>query len=77
MFSLTRYWVQALAAYRRSDALLPDLADTHLHIGRALELLGQPELAVTYLTRSRALAAGRTSAEQDVQRLRIAGSGNL
>ncbi|WP_158743608.1 radical SAM/SPASM domain-containing protein [Acidisphaera sp. L21] len=60
---------EGLAAYRRSDDLLPDQADTHLQIGRALGMLGQPELALDHFERSITLAGSPCDAEGERRNL--------
>ena len=47
---------EALKAYYRADALLPDQADTHIQIGRALTLLKKADLAAEHWARASALS---------------------
>lgn len=65
---------EALAAYRRSAALAPDCADTHLQLGRMLDALEQPDAAISHFERSVALSEASgdhaSAAAGDLRRLR-------
>jgi len=60
---------EALEAYRHSDSLRPNIADTHLQIGRALILLEQPDLALEHFTRSMQLARMTSDADREIAAL--------
>ena len=61
---------EALAAYRRSDAIKPDQPDTLQQIGRMLRRLGQEEEALAIYDRVLALNANLADAEDEARVLR-------